>query len=391
MALPVGPVVYSVTVNGTLITDFPLDVELEQCWGNHDIFTIRIEYPRTKLDVTSMSLWPDNAPVQVVWGRRPDNIQTWFGYVNHNAPASHADSGSKALQITYYLIGCSYPMNTDKTRTWGEVTATYIAKQIAAEYGFRTVLSTSNWVLPYEVQANESDFSFLNRMADKVGFRFWVSNGTLYFIDPGSVLQGASSQGVPQYTLDKRFDQVDTVRNFRMNQGANLPGATKAVRSIYGIDNTSGKVFKVSATNAPVSNIEQTMTTWPVNNMSQAQNLVDAWQSRSQFFISASAELFGNVYVYPGKLVYLSGLQMPANSAGYWIVGSADHLMLASGTSLSTSDKYVTRVQLIKNATGFTPALSTVSQVNPEFVNCQVINGQWQSTDMSVLYNGVAQ
>ena len=390
MASPLGPVIYSIYVNGVVDNNFPLDVELQQCWGKHDMFCIRIEYPRTFTGVNILQLWPDNAPVQIIWGRRPDNIQTWYGYVNHKNIKGNADSGSKALQVTYFLLGTSKPMNTDKTRTWGQVTPTYIARKIASEYSMRAILTSTSWVLPYEVQTNESDFKFLNRMADKTGFRFWASNGTLYFIDPTVVLQNNVQQGTPTYYLDKRFTNLDTIREFDMNKGDNLPGGTKTTRTMFGVDPTSGQVLQITADTDQVTDVSQISKDWPIENYSTGKNLVNAWQSRSQFWLSATAELYGNAYLYPGKMIYLQGLQLPNDAQGYWIVASANHILKASGTSVASSDKFVTRVELLKNESSIIPKLKATTKISPEFVNCQLFNNGWRSNNLSVYYDGVS-
>jgi phage protein D len=389
MGLPVGPVIYAITVNGSPVKDIPLDVELRQCWGKHDLFFVRIEYPRTQTNIPTMKLWPDNAPVKIIWGRRPDNIQTWYGYVNHNNPKANADSGSKAFQITYVLTGISKQMNTDKNRTWGEVTPTYIARKIAGEYGLRCVVTKTDWVLPYEVQANESDFHFLNRMSDKTGYRFWVGNGTLYFINPAVVLQGSVHQSVPVFTLDKRFTALDTVREFNMNQGDNLPGAAKTLRSLYGIDITSGNAFQANASTDQSSEIAQIMSDWPAEDYNQAQRIVQAWQDRSQFWISANAELYGTSYLYPGKAIALKGAQLPQGGSGFWLVTSTEHILKNSGTIVTSSDKYVTRVELLRNESGTLPKIKSIDKITPEFMNCSLFNGKWRADSQVTIYDGV--
>lgn len=390
MSQTVGPVVYAIYVNGTLSREFPLDVELRQAWGQHDLFYVRIEYQKM-LVLNNKNLWANNAPIQIIWGQAPSNTNTWYGYVNHHTIDGNADSGSNTMQITYTCIGTSKPMNTDKTRTWGEVTGTYIAKKIAGEYGLRAVLSSTSWVLPYEVQSNESDFKFLNRIADKTGFRFWVSGGTLYFIDPIVILEGSGSQAVPKYYMDKSFLYLDTVRDFHMDLGDNIPGAPQTVRTIYGLDKTTGRVFQVKANNATAtSDVAQITSEWPASDVNYAQNLVNAWQGRSQFWMAATAELYGTSYVYPGKLIYLSGNQLNQEATGYWIVSSADHVMMTSGTSDPTKDKYVTRVEIIKNQATVLPKLKSVTKITPEFTSCKLLSGTWQSGSQQVLYDGSA-
>ena len=391
MSLPVGPVVYSIRINGQQVKEFPLDAQLRQEWGSHDLFIIRIEVPRSVSNLTSSFFWPDNAPVQIVWGRRPDNLNTWYGYVNHHTICANSSSGSKATQITYTLAGTSKPMNADRTKTWGQSTGTYIAKTIFGTYGLRSILSSTNWILPFEIQANESDFSFLNRIADKIGYRMWVSGGTGYFINPSSMLTSAASQGVPIFYMDKRYTKVDTIRQFEMNQGSNLPGAVIATRTIFGVDPNTGNVFQAQADTDQSPTVTQTYTDWPATDYQTAKNLVQAKQQRSQFWITATAELFGNAYIYPGKLVYLTGLQLPQDNQGYWLVGSAVHILKPSGTTVGSYDKYVTQVNLLRNETQILPNLSSSTTSLPEYMPCRLLDGKWISEQATIFYDGIQQ
>lgn len=389
MSLPVGPVVYAIYVNGSLTPEFPLDVELRQEWGCHDIFIVRIEIPRTFTGIASYQFWPDNSPIQIIFGRRSDNITSWYGYVNHHTVSGNASSTSKALEITYTLIGTSKPMNTDRSRTWGQVTGTYIAKTIFSSYGLRSILTSTDWVLPYEVQANESDFAFLNRIADKMGFRMWVSGSTGYFIDPSVVLAGSAAQGIPVYSLDKRFTHKDTITEFTSNQGDNLPGATIAERSMFGIDQQTGQVFQATAITDQNPNITQTFSDWPATDYGTAKNLVQAKQQRSQFFMTATAELFGSSFLYPGKLVFLTGAQLPPINQGYWIVSSAEHTLKASGSGVPVNDRYYTCVSLLRNSTAISPTISSTNNVIPEYSPCVLRSGSWVAEQATILYDGV--
>src|ERR1700722_8659133 len=210
LAYPVQPVVYQVMVNGVQVPDWVLDMEIHQQWGHHEIVQLRVELQRTS-NMYGYTPWPDNALVQIVWGRGPQSLNNFYGYMNHYK-SGNADTGTGNLQFIYYVIGVSKPMNTDVSKSWGNVTPTYIAKQIAQKYQLRCVVTSTTWLLNTVKQANESDFNFLNRIADKTGYRFWVGNGTLYFIDPAAYIQGAGSQGVPTFTANKSLTVQDTVR-----------------------------------------------------------------------------------------------------------------------------------------------------------------------------------
>lgn len=385
----VGPVVYQVYVNGVpvVLPQFILDAELNQTWGAHDVFVFRIEYNRA-FPMNTIKPWPDNATIMVAWGRKPQALNLWYGYVNHHKISGNADSGTHNLQYTYFCIGTSKPMNSVNNQFWGSVTPTYIAKQIAQQHHLRCVVTTTSWVLQSEVQANESDFQFMNRLAAKTGFRFWVSGGTLYFVDPSVVLVGAGQTTVPTFRMDKRLDWQDTMRDFKKLQGDNLPGAPVATRTVWGIDTASGQVIQASA---GTGSLQQTSTVRVATNLGDAQRHVQAWQDLSQWWVAATAELFGNVTLYPGKVVGITGNAVATPDKGLWILSSARHLMKASGTGIPTNDKFVTQVGLTRNATGPQPTIKGATRISPEFVECTSSGGVWYSTDISIINDGMAQ
>jgi phage protein D len=385
---PVAPVVYSISVNGQPVRDFPLDVEVRQSFGLHEMAFIRIEYSRSFSGLNTMALWPENGLVRMVWGRGTQNLATFYGYVNHHRINSNADSGTKATQVEYVCIGTSKPMNSEATRTWGQVSGTYMAKTIAAEHGLRPVLTATSVVLDYEVQSAESDLAFLNRMAAKTGYRFWVSGGSLYFIDPAVVLAASARQGIPTYRLDKQFTQMDSVRDFEVLQGDNLPGAVKAQRVIHGVDQNTGQPFTVTADGTSSSSITKIQTGRVAKSVAEAKALVNAWAGLQQFWVMATAELWGNAVLYPGKLVHLTGSAMPGGTAGYWMVASADHLLKKSGLAYTVSDRYVTRVGLVRNQAASTPAVKQITPVQPEFVPCLHNGALWVAQSLTPIYDG---
>lgn len=389
MAAAPGPVIYQVYVNGVPVVApvFILDAELNETWGSHDVFVFRVEYNRAS-NMNNISPWPDNAPIQVAWGRKPQALNMWYGYVNHHKLSGNADSGTHNLQYTYFCIGTSKPMNSVDNQFWGSVTPTYIAKQIAQQHHLRCIVTSTTWVLSSEVQSNESDFQFMNRIASKTGFRFWVSGGTLYFIDPSVVIVGAGQTTVPTYRMDKRLDWQDTMRAFQKLQGDNLPGAPVAKRSVWGVDTSTGKVFQASAGSGSV---QQTSTARVATSLAEGQLHVNAWQDLSQWWVAATAELFGDSTIYPGKVIGLIGNAVPKPDQGLWIVSSARHLMKMSGTAIATQDKYMTQVGLTRNSTGPQPTIKGATQISPEFVQCTLSGNVWYSTDISVISDGAVQ
>lgn len=383
----VGQFVYQIYVNETLYRgSVPLDVQLTQEWGRHDIFSLRIEYPRLHPNPNSIQFWPDGAPVRIIWGRKPDNVNTWYGYVNHHENMSPADSGYDTFQTTYILIGTSKPMNTDTNRSWGRVTPTYIAKTIAAKYGLRAVLSSTDWILPFEMQVSESDFKFLNRLANKCGYRFWVSGGTLYFVDPTVVLMSGNLNSVPVFRQDKTFWQHDTMRRFRQLRGDNLPGSVVAERTLFGMT-PENQIINLSTGNSNAV-VHQKNTRY-VESFAEGKKIVQAWQNMSQFWIGAEAELYGSILVYPGKIVNIQGNWLPGGNQGYWIISKACHELKSAYSTRTSDDWYVTKVQMLRNNSGNIPNIKEMQIIKPEFVNCSLVGNSWKAVTNNVIYDGV--
>ena len=108
------------------------------------------------------------------------------------------------------------------------------------------------------------------------GFRFWVSCGTLYFIDPAVFIATAGTQAIPRYRMDKLLDKQDTIRDFEQFKGDNLPGAVQAQRSIFGIDNATGTVFQTMASNPTGSTIEHYNTQRVATSYGEAVNIMNS-------------------------------------------------------------------------------------------------------------------
>lgn len=385
LSTPLGPVTYTVLVNGVLYNQQPqiLDVQLVEEYESHDMMYLRIEYPPQMMgNISRLSIWPADTPIQVTWGRVPD-VRTFYGYINHHEINHSADSGTDALQLTYVCIGTSAVLNSAKTRKWENITSTYVASQIAAENNMRAVTTPSSTMLTYEVQAGESDFHFLCRIADKTGMRFWVSGGTLYMINPTTAISGTGQSAVPQFSANKAIGLLDTCRNFKQLRGNNMPGSVQANRVVYGIDASTGKQFSASAPPANGGKRIAIKTTYASTNYSDAKARVDAWSAVSQFWAGATAQLYGNTRLYPGKIIQLIGGALPDGAAGIWLVSKATHNLVSAGTGVPNMDTYIVDVTLLRNTQSSDAiTLANSDPVTPEFnVMSLNVSGDWTATN----------
>jgi hypothetical protein len=282
-------------------------------------------------------------------------------------------------------------LNTDKTRTWGQVTPTYIAKKIAKENGFRCVVTSVDWVLPYEVQAAESDFRFLNRIADKTGMRMWCSGGTLYLIDPAVAIYGSSKIAVPVFQHDKFMYQQDTLREIGLYNGYNLPGTVVSNRKLHGIDRGSGQLFTAVTKPGQTTDIDYVNDFRQADNYHEAKKFTDSWQNVSQHFTGTTAEVFGNTLLYPGKLVNFQGRVLMDDTKGFWLATEAVHVIKASNFIYSVLDRFLTRLHVMRNVQETDVKLKGIQPVQPEMVGMSLGGSKWKSGNTSVIIDGIRQ
>ncbi len=390
MALPVGAVSTNVQVNGTTVTDIILNCSIDMQWGMHDIAQVRIEY-NSLFPMSTITPWADNAPVKISWGRSPNPLNTWYGYVAHNELAGNADSGDHNLQYDYVILGTSKPMNAMSNKNWGLTTPTDVAKQMALKYKFRCVVTTpaTTQALTNITQASMTDFQFMNYLAQKNGYRFYVSGGTMYFVDPAVYFTGSQSQGVSVFVQDKSLIKQDTMRDFRVVRGDSLPGSSISNRTVYGIDTSSGSGQIVSASTGGSA---PTMynTTRVATSLAEVQQIQTAWDGLSQFWIGGTAELFGDQSLYPGKLIYAQGNALPQNNQGYWCLARTRHQLVSSGSVATTNDKFVTQVEMIRNTQGPKPTIKGVVTISPEQVGMTLSGSTWTSASQAVISDGIS-
>ena len=409
---PLGNVYVSFTVNGTAVQDWPRHFTLTQEYGQHDVMQATIIVPYLHPNISQLTAWADNAPISVTWGRlSPMTISTWYGYVNHHELQSTVQDGKRAVQMDYYIIGTSKPMNTAVNKTWLNITGSAIAQQLATKYFLRAVLTTSSWTLDYEVQAGETDFNFLARIAQKIGYRFYVSGGTLYFVDPLMMFASASTNFVFTYNIDNSLGYQDTAANFHRLAGDNLPGSAVATRQICGIDDSTNALFTVTPAAATSTNPLSSVTTAPTTTAAagtttsgilvqrndkfarttaEAQSMVNAVQQLAQFQVGCTVDVQGNTLLYPGKTITLTGKAIPDSGAGLYFITKVFHQIYSSGWTDATKDIYKTSVTALKSSKNTIPSAAGLQQISPELVTMNLSGGQWQSSSQGTVTEGSA-
>lgn len=88
--------------------------------------------------------------------------------------------------------------DTDKTRAWENTSLSGVAGQIASENGFELFYAAPDHQFERQDQRNESDISFLNRIAGERGCHCKVHNGKLAIFDAEQAEAAGPSLSIPK-------------------------------------------------------------------------------------------------------------------------------------------------------------------------------------------------
>ena len=165
-----------------------------------DALSVSFEDHATDADMATLVLAnPDNRWTDSSVFDQGNVLELSLGYGRSLAPVfkgpvarpepSFPEDGVPTLSIRAYDF--SRPMRRVVERdgrralTWQNVTDSDIARDIAQRHGVREVdIEATSLVLPYVAQGNESDWAFLKRRAERIGFEVYVERDTFHFHAP---------------------------------------------------------------------------------------------------------------------------------------------------------------------------------------------------------------
>lgn len=342
-----------VSLQGGGLSVSPMDVSIRQETGKHTIALVTAVADTIK-PVSQRLTLPEGTPVTLTWGISPDKTMTWYGYVHH--PESISVPGVVPT-VRYVLTGTSAVLNDQTSRTWRNASGSYVARQIATAAGFSVYSHKTPGGATFLAQASESDFTFLNGLADQYGFTLWADCDRLLFLNNRVLLASPASASMPAARMDKQPGQPDSLLSFAETKGPTVPGSGQVVnRTAYGLNRKTGQLVKATKTTGLVQTPRQLIdSNQPISSYADAVSLLTASAANNDQWITADAEMLGDNRLQPGGLVWLEGVAIPAESQGVWLVLRAEHLLsVMDGT-------YTTRLRVTRNAAG----RQVISQVLP--------------------------
>ena len=311
----------------------------------------------------------------------------FYGYIVFMDPMSESISGlvnNSPFQVTRaYCLGASYKMRYKKFKVWESRTLASIVKDIAMEHSLSAAVPSDPYVFPRMVQSEESDWAFLVRAANSIGYNVNVSNTHIHVWDPYE----AMSRNVS-------FSRLETIKGsggdlsakpgqviaFEARIGDVTPEGSRSSDTLFGLDESNQIVsasnrdmLKSANLGTPVPTLFSNVMSGNANSFSMAKKKTEA-ALRKKFPITASAMLSASTSIKPGGIVYLDKYESQFD--GFWYVNKVRHNISQAAL--------VTHVDLAKDSLG---EVKTPPQPNSEYVKPPapaIINGKWVASFNSV-------
>ena len=226
-------------------------------------------------------------------------------------------------------------MRGHKTKAYAQASPIDCARQIASAAGL-TAKTSAGPVPPvktFRLQANESDFHFLQRLADLEGYLFYIEGSELHFERPT-----ISSQDDFTVTFGEDLKAFLPVANFRRPMAqvevgawdsagkAPLTGTAQPGDELWSIPGgTSGGTLARFQSTQPKLGIVEAQ----IASQDHADTIAKAaLTKRNLEFLTAEVEVQGNPDIRPGAMVKVNDVGI---YSGRYLVTEANHFYDAAG------------------------------------------------------------
>lgn len=393
---------YSVEVNGKVFEQYVSAVQIIQEIGKHAVMTMDVQYRgigASRGNTKSRFGWTylkEGTPVRITYGTYPSYTTDALGYITAYT-AVHATndkvfSGIITNTVRYTITGVSWKMQSTVNKAWKNYSPTSIASAVAVKNGLRAVVHPVRTAYDYRLQ-NVSDFKFLKSLADEIGYHFYVDNTDLFFINPNVVMgEAASTRNIPQFWRYSSPGIYDTLESFNPTVGTTTEHNYIASRSMGGLNPSTGfyvnarqgyDLFQAFEQGSQPPVLDQYMG-FPVESYAEAQQRLNAYTVRNQYWVEADARVVGDYRVKPNNLVEFIGSGIPQDNQGTWLVKKAVHTLTRPARSgPGNTATYKIDMKLTRNQ-NYTVQVQSPPRTawSAKFIPPKLVNGIWKSQNV---------
>lgn len=346
----------------------PLSCNIYQSVGQHEQVEIKMT------PVQGMTLM-DGAYKTLSFAWDVNSAGRFFGYVTDYSVGSRQSTTGTVVSVT--AMGVSSVMKTGRPRFFTNSTVGDVIARIASEaqLGFVDEFGKAHYVWPQLAQTDESDWEFINDLANREGSQLLITDGVVRLIDPLNVLQRTEPVLLLTNSPDQTPHDIAGLFDFSATTYSNrLPASYTPTVAFL----NDGQVQTVPGSTGMHQNQQFYSAGMPLRNKAEAElaqiTMPVDWNHKAEARVSGSAKL------QPGTVtVVRSGLQAANNQPydGFWYITDAEHVLAQQG--------FQTKLSLARVATGSRHGTTTPAKnwwVDPRGRPTLVLNnvGNWIST-----------
>lgn len=309
--------------------------------GMHDtaIITLRDE------PTDAPELQP-GTPIMMQYGWATVDMDWFYGYIDHIEHHYQRATPQGSTYEDVVCLGVSYTLKDPFVGAWSNVPCSAIVRLIAQKYFLATMLETDDPVWPQLSAPGSSAWTTLIQLANKVGYSLACNKSQLRFISVATAMK-ANWAGMPVFRTRNAAPTYYTqsISQFQALTGetAPIPGHTKAVRSITGINPQTGQVVAAANDGTGLRSSQlgqnlvypffgQQVSNQVVNSQGTAVATLQGMTECNRFNYQATATLAGLSSVKQGMPITLLGID--SNNDGVWWVQEVVHKIASTGYSM---------------------------------------------------------
>lgn len=317
----------------------PQWVRLTQEQGKQDV----VEIAYASFDKHFQKGLKTGVTIKLTW-RTAYAKETWVGYVYNSDDTTQS---TLKRNVIVRGLGGAFPLKEGGNKVWKNKTAPEIVEDICRQYKLKAVVDKSN--VRFGMQSlvgGITKWEKIQELADRIGFHAYVSNTTLYFqridrlidqfnsvIPVMSYNDGSVNAGVvfEAQTLDHFTAKLGDMRE--------TEGATKAYKTVHGIDPVTGKSHSHTASPSTVGKNVREKVSAPLftqvfshmvaDTQAVAKELAEGMAHLARFSLHGSGKGQGDPRIAPYKTVEINGTG--SETDGFWVVKRAEHYMTYDG------------------------------------------------------------
>jgi phage protein D len=221
-------------------------------------------------------------------------------------------------------------LRSRNSRTFQNQTTSDIVEKVVSDAGFSVSCESSGTPHDFMQQSNETDWDFIWRLAERIGFELVIEDGTMHFRKPSgdavTELQWPDTLHSfnPRLTAIQQVEQV-TLSAFDPKTKDTINSTASSTDPIAAIGITRSQVASAFAGGAVH------VATEPVKTKAEADALTQALLDKlANGYIAAEGVTDGNPDIRAGAKIHVTGLGQ--KFSGTYRVATATHLLRGGGT-----------------------------------------------------------